>query len=141
MRTTLRQTVLLAVLAGLAGASAAQESSPIWEGVYSAEQASRGAAVYSAACIACHGQDLGGNSNAPGLRGMGFMFLWEGRSLGEFFAKLRAEMPTDRPAQLPEQDYRDVVAYILQQNEFPAAAAELPLTLEALDAITIEAKP
>jgi len=122
----------------MAGMANAQDAATVWAGVYSAEQARRGEAVYTQACIACHGQDLGGNSNSPGLTGMGFMFLWEGRNLGEFFEKIRSEMPTDRPGQLPVQDYLDVVAYILQKNGFPDAERELPSAIEALRMIEIE---
>ena len=115
----------------------AQDAATDWDGVYSAEQATSGEPVYTQACIACHGQDLGGNSNSPGLTGMGFMFLWEGRNLGEFFEKIRSEMPTDRPGQLPVQDYLDVVAYILQKNAFPAGSVELPIDPDELARISI----
>ncbi len=119
------------------GASAQQPSSTV-DGIYTEEQASRGEAIYNVACIACHGLDLGGNSNSPGLVGMGFLFLWEGRSVGEFFEKIRSEMPTDRPGQLPAQDYLDVVAYILQKNSFPAAERELASDVETLSLIEIK---
>jgi len=121
--------------------SFAQDDAGIWSGVYSSAQAERGATVYTEACIACHGQDLGGNSNSPGLVGMGFMFLWEGRTLGSFFEKIKAEMPTDRPGQLPEQHYLDVVAYILEKNGFPAGNEELPADLDFLNALSIVPKP
>ena len=117
------------------------QSETVWDGVYSSVQAERGEGVYNNACISCHGKDLGGNSNSPGLVGMGFMFLWEGRTLGEFFEKIREEMPTDRPGQLPVQDYVDVIAYIMKANSFPAGDRELPLEVEALTAIAIAPKP
>lgn len=131
--------VLVIVLA--TSFSSGQGNTAIWEGVYTAEQAARGESVYTEACIACHGQDLGGNSNSPGLVGMGFMFLWEGRTLGAFFETIQAEMPTDRPGQLPAQDYLDAVAYILQKNAFPEGSEELPSSIEALDSIFIVSKP
>ncbi|MBL4580768.1 MAG: c-type cytochrome [Gammaproteobacteria bacterium] len=117
--------------------SSGQERTAIWEGVYTSEQAARGEDVYTGACIACHGQDLGGNSNSPGLIGMGFMFLWEGRTLGEFFEKIRSEMPTDRPGQLPVQDYLDVVAYILQKNAFPEGREAMSSNVAVLNSIEI----
>ena len=141
MTPTSKKFASIIALSLLGGVSLAQAASPIWDGTYSSEQASRGEAVYSEACLACHGQDLGGNSNSPGLKGMGFMFLWEGRTVGEFFEKIRSEMPTDRPAQLPVQNYLDVVAYILQENGFPAAATELTNDVDALNAISIVPKP
>ncbi len=136
----LRAIFCFAVLALVMSVSSGQENPAIWKGVYTTEQAARGEAVYTASCIACHGQDLGGNSNSPGLIGMGFMFLWEGRTLGAFFEKMQSEMPTDRPGQLPTQDYLDVVAYILQKNAFPEGNEELPSSAEALDSISIVSK-
>lgn len=117
------------------------QSGTVWDGIYTGEQATRGEVVYEDTCIACHGQDLGGNSNSPGLVGMGFMFLWEGRTLGAFFEKIREDMPTDRPGQLPAQDYLDVVAYIMQANSFPVGDNELPRDIEALNGIAIAPKP
>ncbi len=133
-------TALLLAAFGVIGSAYSQGDITIWDGVYSTEQATRGAVVYSDTCIACHGQDLGGNSNAPGLVGMGFMFLWEGRTLGAFFEKIREEMPTDRPGQLPLQNYLDVVAYIMQANSFPAGDEDLPRDVEALNGIAIASK-
>lgn len=140
MTRLLLRTIPLFFLSA-AALSSAQEAPSIWDGIYSAEQASRGEAVYREACLSCHGQDLGGNSNSPGLVGMGFMFLWEGRTVGEFFEKIRSEMPTDRPGQLPEQDYLSVLAYILQNNNFSAGAQALTSKQSDLDAIVIEPKP
>jgi|TARA_B110000908_G_scaffold168729_1_gene224285 mono/diheme cytochrome c family protein len=139
--SVLRVIFCFAAIALATNVSSGQENTAIWEGVYTAEQAARGEAVYTATCIACHGQDLGGNSNSPGLVGMGFMFLWEGRTLGVFYEKIQAEMPTDRPGQLPAKDYLNVVAYILHKNAFPEGDEELPSSVEALDSITIVSKP
>jgi cytochrome c len=133
--------LLLLCLSAFPVLASGQQPTSTVDGIYTAEQAARGETIYNEACIACHGLDLGGNSNSPGLVGMGFMFLWEGSSVGEFFRKIQAEMPTDRPGQLPAQDYLDVIAYILQKNSFAEGSAELPSTAAALDSIVIEAGP
>ena len=130
----------IAVALSLSAVSHAQDSSLIWDGVYSIDQASRGETVYKETCVSCHGQDLGGNSNSPGLVGMGFMFLWEGKTLGEFFEKIRSDMPTDRPGQLTQQNYLDVLAYILLQNNFPSRTEELSSNKDILKEITISSK-
>ena len=130
----------IGVALSLSAVSHAQDSGLIWDGVYSIDQASRGETVYSETCVSCHGQDLGGNSNSPGLVGMGFMFLWEGKTLGEFFEKIRSDMPTDRPGQLTQQNYLDVLAYILLQNAFPSRTEELSSSLDILNEITISSK-
>ena len=65
--------------------SSAQNAAPsISDGIFSEEQAARGAEQYRARCASCHSNDLRGNSNSPSLLGMSFMFVWEGRSLVNF---------------------------------------------------------
>lgn len=78
-----------------------------------------------ASCASCHANDLRGNSNSPGLVGMGFLFLWEGRPLSELFEKMRNEMPTDRPGSLSATTYADLLAFILQRNGYPSGSTAL----------------
>jgi len=72
------------VVTGLlaAGSVIAQNGTSIWSGIYTEAQAARGQEVYNSTCSSCHAGDLRGNSNAPSLTGMSFMFLWERRSVG-----------------------------------------------------------
>ena len=123
------------------GISGAQSDSSIWSGVFTAQQAARGAADYSTNCASCHSVDLRGNSNTPSLLGMSFMFIWEDRSLGELYTKMRDEMPSDRPGSLSTQSYEDMLAYLLQSNQFPAGEKELKASAGMLDRISITSKP
>lgn len=107
------------------------------DGLYTEAQAQRGAEEYAARCASCHSADLRGNSNSPSLVGMSFMFIWEGRSLGELFEKMSTEMPTDNPGSLSQQSYAAILAFILAQNRFPAGANELPGNADALREISI----
>lgn len=115
----------------------AQTPKTIQEGIFTEVQAERGAEAYSARCASCHAVDLRGVSNAPGLVGVGFMFLWEGRSVGELYAKMRTEMPSDQPGSLPAQTYADILGFILRTNQFPAGSQELVAGADWLDSITI----
>ena len=103
----------------------AQSSSSIGDGIYTVAQAERGAEQYAARCASCHSADLRGNSNSPSLRGMAFMFIWEGKSVGELYTKMSAEMPTDQPGGLLANNYADILAFILRTNEFPSGNQEL----------------
>ncbi len=110
----------------------------VWDGVYSAAQAERGAALVSNKCSSCHGGDLSGGPGVPGLIGGEFTFLWGGQSAGALFDLVSKTMPLDAPATLTNTQYVDVLAAIFKENGFPAAAAtELPPTLQALDDILI----
>ena len=48
-------------------------------------------------------------------------------------------MPEDGPGRLSDQEYIDVVAYILDANEYPTGAQELVPDMAALDQIMIVA--
>ena len=113
----------------------------IWGGSYTEAQAERGAEDYSARCAACHGADLRGDSHAVGLVGMGFMFLWEGKSLGELYSTIRNDMPQDQQRSLSKGSYEDIFAFILKSNEFPAGDAELESGENALDKLMITSSP
>ena len=47
-----------------------QEMRSVWDGVYTAEQAKRGEALYGQHCAACHGGTLLGAEAAPALTGL-----------------------------------------------------------------------
>jgi mono/diheme cytochrome c family protein len=71
-------------------------------------QATRGANVYAETCGTCH---------QPGqLIGQNFVELWNDRRVYDFYALVRSTMPLDNPGGLKEQEYVDVVAYLLQAN-------------------------
>jgi hypothetical protein len=70
---------------------------------------------------------------------MSFEFLWGGSTLGELFTRVRERMPTDRPGTLSAQTYRDILAFILRANSYPAGPQEL--ASEDLDHIRITSRP
>ena len=132
-----RLFILFAAL-GSADLAHSQSSGSVWEGIYSTEQATLGAMQFNRECASCHGEDLRGDNTAPSLRGMSFMFLWEGRSIGELFTKIETQMPTGRPNSLPRPTYLNILAYILSVNEFPAGANDLKADLDKLAEILIK---
>lgn len=110
------------------------------EGIYTEAQAARGAEEYAARCASCHSADLRGNSNSPSLIGLSFMFIWEGRSLGELFEKMSSEMPTEDPGSLSQQSYAAILAFILQSNDFTAGDTDLASNGEVLSDIQISSQ-
>lgn len=132
---------VFAALATVAGGAAvlAQGAgsivSNVWEGAYTDEQAARGHEVYEANCMACHAATLRGTPGGPGIAGGRFTFNWHEESVGELLGYVRKNMPIGQGGTLSDQQYADVVAYILQVNEFPAGELELdtdPADLEEL---------
>lgn len=101
--------------------------STVWDGVFTNAQATRGQVVYDRQCSTCHGWDLAGRNARP-LKGDVFYRNWGEDSLGSLYSVVRESMPRNAPGTLSEQDYLDVVAYILQRNEYPAGSTELTRT-------------
>jgi quinoprotein glucose dehydrogenase len=96
-----------------------------WDGIYSAQQAERGRAAYMQSCAACHADDLRGRATAPSLVDESFAFLYNDVSVGELLEKIQKLMPSDRPGSLSGETYRDIVAFLLQVNKFPAGDKEM----------------
>ena len=102
----------------------AQQKYIIWDGAYKAEQAERGKAGYAKHCSGCHGDEGKGGKSTP-LVGDIFMMHWESKSVEELFHKTRDTMPRGGPATVSDKDKLDILAYVLQQNSFPAGTTDL----------------
>ena len=131
--------IALAVLAGALRAQAPSESRSVWDGVYTEDQAKRGADVYKTKCASCHGDRLTGGESASPLTGGTFLSNWNGLSLGDLFERIRITMPQDHPGKLTRQHIADVLAFMLDMNKFPAGKTELSHQVEFLKEIRFEA--
>ena len=116
--------------------TAAQDET-IWDGVYTEEQAARGQRAYEQECAACHLDDLMGDGIAPSLIGAAFFFRWSDLSMSDMYTAIRTTMPQGAPASLSASGYADISAYMLQKNDVPAGAEELPSDTDDLEAILI----
>jgi mono/diheme cytochrome c family protein len=126
---------VLAATIGFNGAQAQQVRSAA-AGVYSQAQARRGAELYKARCVACHGAPLAGDI-APPLAGEAFLGVWGGTPASDLFDKIQNTMPADAPGTLSRPQVADLVAFILQANKFPAGGAELGATEAALQQVSL----
>jgi mono/diheme cytochrome c family protein len=110
----------------------------IWTGVYSEAQTERGKVPFTGVCRRCHGDDLGGTRRGPALHGESFMADWEAQDLTRLLDKIRDTMPPDNPSSLDDQEYLDVLTYLLKANGYPAGEKEL--TAEAMEDVQITRK-
>lgn len=130
---------VVAVLLG--GAALAQEGGrSVWQGIFSPDQAERGAAVYAARCSGCHGAALNGTGEAPPLVGGEFISHWDTMTVGDLYDRVRTTMPQNDPQSLSREDYADVLAFLLKTNGFPAGAAPMDKRSEVLATIGITAQ-
>ena len=112
-------------------------SSSVLDGVFTAAQARRGRRVYNQNCSSCHGPEMQGGEMAPGIAGNDFIVFWTELPVGSLFERIKVTMPEDGPGRLTDQEYTDVVAYMLDSNNYPVGEAELPADKAALDEIMI----
>lgn len=130
------------VLGAPVGNGATSRTRSTLGGVYLEEQAMRGAEIYSEDCASCHAPTLAGSEAGPGIVGGRFDYGWNGKTVGELFAYVSANMPQDDPGGLKPEEYIDVVAYVLQQNGYPAgdddAESGLSPDADRLRSIVIE---
>jgi mono/diheme cytochrome c family protein len=128
---TVSAAVLLAGAYSIRGQNAAAGKG-IWGGVYNEEQARRGLEKYTDSCSGCHKADLLGFDDSDGfaaqLKGEMFMDHWLEDNLQALFTRMKTSMPQDAPGSLSDDDYRDILTYVLKENDLPAGSGELKQT-------------
>jgi mono/diheme cytochrome c family protein len=128
----------LASAIGVTGLQAAAQARSVNDGVYTAEQAKRGEAIYKEQCATCHGDNLEGSGPMPPLAGKDFLSNWSGKSVGDLFEKTTTTMPATAPGTLTPAQGADIVAHLLATGKYPAGAAELESKIEALMQIKLD---
>lgn|SRR5690625_250640 len=144
MRKTLNLILVGTVLAA-APVIAASPANPTEAavGYFSEMQVERAEPVYAQHCASCHGaQPEQGSAAAPPLAGLPFMFYWEGKSVLELFEYTQETMPQTRPGSLTQEQYIDLVAYILSANDLPSGDQELSFDPDRLaELLIVSAEP
>ena len=126
-RSHRRAHAAAALLAGFLVTPAVAEQQTINDAVYSKAQAEVGEELYKDNCLTCHDKKY----FRPVLK------RWDGQPLGLFFTVMSASMPESNPGSLPDDQYVDILAYILSLSRYPAGDDALSHADGALDNITI----
>ena len=95
-------------------------------GPYTAEQAEAGRKVYLSHCASCHLPDLGGRNEAAALAGSNFIRAWSTRTTSDLLSFIRTTMPPGNRGNVGDDNYLNVVAFLLAANG--ATAGNQPLT-------------
>lgn len=104
---------LVAAMLGIGSATGQQApTANLW---YTQQQADIGRREFNTSCAACHGYSM-------------FTRFLKFRTADRFYDKISGSMPRWAPASLPEQDYVNILAYMLQETGF--APGNVPLTSE-----------
>jgi mono/diheme cytochrome c family protein len=106
---------------------------------FTTAQADRGEAAYDHNCLDCHGSTLdNGEFGGPPLKGGSFARHWDAANVAALFGFMKAKMPPDRPGQLTDETYADLIAYILSQNGYKPGDKELPADVNAQQAMSLK---
>lgn len=115
----------------LLGAAGGAQIRSLTDGVYTKEQAERGARLYRRICSECHRPE----------EYKGYLRRWVGMPVSLFLDTVRTSMPENNPGSLKPQQYVDVLTYIFAINGVPPGEQELPDERAVLDAIAIAVPP
>jgi S-disulfanyl-L-cysteine oxidoreductase SoxD len=130
---------LAAAMLGAASLTAQSGQKNARDGVFTADQALRGKSGYDGVCARCHGVPLtGSQGNGPTLKGPAFLAHWDKDTLGSLYVKIRDTMPLGVAGTLTDDVKLQILAYVLEQNGFPAGTTELPGDVNALEEIAIQ---
>lgn len=98
-------------------------------GVYTAAQASKGEQVYMTSCVSCH--------PAGTYAAQAFRDKWNGAPVSRLFDLVTGTMPKTEPGSLDNQDYIQVISYILKINGAPPGKTPLPDDIDELKRIRL----
>lgn len=96
--------------------------------LYTDAQSTAGGPAYFSNCSMCHGPLLDGQKggySGPALKGADFADPSYDFHVDEIFHFVAKQMPAATPGSLTNELYVDIMAYILQQNGYPAGPTEL----------------
>jgi mono/diheme cytochrome c family protein len=112
----------------------------VWDGVYTEAQAEQGREVNERHCAECHGSGLrGGQFGGAPLAGRFFLHRWGDQSLQALYEYARTNMPPGMAGRLSNREYLQVVAFILEANDFPPGGTALEVA--DLPNIIIQSEP
>jgi cytochrome c553 len=102
---------------------AAAQAKTVWDGVYTQQQAARGAGSFAAQCARCHSAEP--NDERRPIAGKAFWESHRESTVDRLLDYVSKNMPNGAGGSLEATVYADLVAFILSRNDLPAGAAEL----------------
>jgi len=111
VRPTLKRLGILAIVAGLSHC-AEQPPRTSADGIFTAAQADRGAALFDQHCARCH--------SIQEFTGSAFNTLWAGTPASALYLRIANTMPMDQPGSLGTEQTTALLAHILDSNGMPS---------------------
>lgn len=92
---------------------------------FDSEQVAHGKALYADSCAKCHGDKLEGNV-APALSGPAFAPAAKSHiTVGGIYQYMASNMPADKPGQMKDGEYADLMAYLLYVNGYDSGKTSM----------------
>lgn len=110
------------------------------DAIYTKAQADGAKAQFDKICAECHAFTVAAKKQVADLP-LGdepFFKKWEGKTIDELVSVIVLTMPNDGSAIVSDDEALNLMAYVLQQNGFPAGTA--PLTKETAAAVLARPK-
>lgn len=117
------------------------EERTLYDGIYTSEQATKGRALYAQYCVSCHGNRGRGSPGSPGIVARVLNDKYADMPLSVYYDLMSQTMPKGQEGVLTDEQYADVLAFVLSLHGAPAGDSVLPADFDALDTIIIGPKP
>jgi S-disulfanyl-L-cysteine oxidoreductase SoxD len=99
------------------------------DGIYTAQQADRGAGLFTSLCERCH--------SVQEFTGRSFDAIWTGVPAAALFVRIANTMPLDQPGSLSLPQVTALMAHIFDENEMPAGNTALDGDMDFMMSITL----
>ena len=124
-----RLAPLLAIMLMALATTVAAEPRTFESGIFTRDQAKDGEEPFEEHCGTCHEPEYF----------EGVFKAWNGESLASLFDVMAATMPQSNPGSLSNPDYVGILAYILDENDYPRGDETLSPYARGFDEITVTA--
>src|SRR5262245_35452796 len=130
--------IFVAAMTAVVEPAVAAQSKTVWDGVYTQQQAERGAVSFTSSCARCHGATTGDGDEGRSVAGERFWKSFRESTVDHLLDYVSRNMPNGAGGTLSAGVYADLVAFILSRNALPPGTSEL--TKETAVGVQIIAK-
>ncbi len=125
MKTHLQHFAVAAVAASALAIASSSAAATLASPSFDRAQIAHGKSLYGSNCAKCHGANMQGIT-APALSGPAFAPATGSHlTIGGIYTYMSTNMPADRPGKLKDDEYADLMAYLLNANGYAPGSAKM----------------